>query len=121
MDFFVWQRSIVDTAGNVLPSAGVSVTDVVSGARVRPYSDEGVTGIGNPITADSNGFVQFYCKAGVYEIIATKGANTRTWSDEAIGGPNKRTAAELAAGVTPTDYRYPVGHMFRYGIPTDGT
>jgi len=36
-------------------------------------------------------------------------------SDKAI------TPAEVSAGVTPTSYQYPVGHMFRYGIPTDGT
>ena len=32
-----------------------------------------------------------------------------------------RTAAEIAASVTPTNYAYPEGHMFRYGVPTDGT
>lgn len=35
--------------------------------------------------------------------------------------PIRRTAAETSAGVTPSAFQYPVGHMFRYGVPTDGT
>ena len=31
------------------------------------------------------------------------------------------TAAETAAGVTPTDYSYPPGNVMRYGAITDGT
>ena len=30
-------------------------------------------------------------------------------------------ADETTAGVTPTDYSYPVGHVFRYGATGDGT
>lgn len=32
----------------------------------------------------------------------------------------KRTAAEIAAGVTPTAYYYPEGHAWRYGCNPDG-
>lgn len=107
MDFFVWQRTCVDDAGNVLAAASVTVTDVVSGELAQLYSDPaGSVGIGNPITADSEGFVQFYVKAGFYNITATSGASSRTWTREAIGAPHPRTAAEISAGVTPVDYRY---------------
>lgn len=119
MDFFVWQRTCVDEAGNVLPSASVTVTDVVSGALAQLYSDPaGSVGIGNPITADSEGFVQFYVKAGFYNITATSGSSSRTWTREAIGAPHPRTAAEISAGVTPVDYRYPELHVYRYGTNT---
>lgn len=112
--FFVWQRTIVDAAGTVQPLASVSVTDVVSGALATLYSDEGVTGIGNPITADSNGFVRFYVRPGLYDIVATLGANSRTWNDEAIGNPFATTQAETAAGVAPVDHQCPEGHVLRY-------
>lgn len=119
MDFFVWQRTIVDEEGDVLPLASVSVTDVISGALATLYSNEGVTGIGNPITADSHGFVQFYVKAGLYNIVATLGLNSRTWSKEAVGAPYKRNAAEVSATVTPTDYAradLPIIDLRRYGL-----
>ncbi len=118
MNYFVWQRTCVDESGNVLPSASVTVTDVISGSLATLYSDEGSTGAGNPISADSNGFVQFFVKAGIYTIVATSGANTRTWTKEAIGSPFKRTPAETTAGVTPTNYQYPERHALRYGTNT---
>lgn len=118
MDFFVWQRSIVTEAGDVLASASVSVTDVVSGSLAQLYSDEGVTGIGNPITADANGFARFYVKSGIYDIVATSGVTTRTWSDEAIGSPHKISAAEIAASVTPTNYQHLECNALRYGTNT---
>lgn len=119
MDFFVWQRTCVDDAGNVIASASVTVTDVVSGALAQLYSDPaGSVGIGNPITADSEGFVQFYVKSGFYNITATSGSRSRTWTREAIGAPHPRTAAEISAGVTPVDYRYPEGNVLRYGTNT---
>jgi hypothetical protein len=121
MDFFVWQRTCVDDAGNVLASASVTVTDAVSGALATLYSDEGSTGIGNPVTADADGFVQFYVKAGFYNVTATSGASSRTWTKEAIGAPHKRTPAEISAGVTPVDYRYPEGTIDRYGVNTGTT
>jgi parallel beta-helix repeat protein len=34
--------------------------------------------------------------------------------------PQMRTAAEIAAGVTPTNYAYPVGHVLRYGVVGNG-
>lgn len=34
--------------------------------------------------------------------------------------PNARTAAEIAAGVTPTNFAYPPGHVFRYGALGNG-
>ena len=120
MNYFVWQRTCVDEAGNVLPSASVTVTDVISGALAQLYSDEGVTTTGNPIAADSNGFVQFFVKSGIYTIVATLGGDSRTWTKEAIGSPYKRTAEEVTAGITPTSYQYPPGDSRRYGAVGDG-
>lgn len=35
--------------------------------------------------------------------------------------PIQQTAAEIAAGIQPTNYAYPAGHVFRYGAVGDGT
>ncbi len=35
--------------------------------------------------------------------------------------PLNRTAAEISAGVTPSDYAYPFGHVHRYGAVGDGS
>lgn len=39
----------------------------------------------------------------------------------ALSDPYKRTAAEIAAGVTPTNYAYPPGDSRRWGITSDGS
>lgn len=47
---------------------------------------------------------------------------TASFQDDLLLEPyHPITDAEDSAGVTPTNYQYPVGHMFRYGVPTDGT
>lgn len=108
----VFQRSIVDQAGNVMPLASVEVRDQVTSSLVQLYSNYALSAaIGNPIAADSNGFVRFYVAAGRYQIVATSGALTRTWEDEVLGLDASlieygRTAAEIAASVTPTAKQY---------------
>src|SRR5690554_5357897 len=108
MDYFVWQRSCVDEAGNVLASATVTVTDAVSGSLAQLFSDEGSTGADNPLTADGDGFAQFFVKSGLYNITAVSGDSSRTWTKEAIGAPHKRTAEEVSESIVPFDYsKYP--------------
>jgi hypothetical protein len=120
MAFHVFQRSIQDEAGNVMPAATVTVQDQDTSALVQLYSDRnGATPIGNPIAADGDGFIRFYVAVGRYQITATDGASTRVWEDEQIGvlGGSihiEQTAAEAAAGVTPVNYHYAPGNIYRY-------
>lgn len=82
----VWQRSVVDEAGNVMPLASVEVRDQVTSGLIQLYSDyDGASAIGNPIAADADGFVRFYVAAGRYRIEATSGALTRVWENELVG------------------------------------
>lgn len=113
----VFQRSIVDEAGNIMPLAAVEVRDQVTSNLVQLYDDyDGASPIGNPTAADANGFVRFYVAAGRYRIEATSGALSRTWEDEVLGLDgalieHRRTPAE---SVTPTSYQYHPGDPRRY-------
>lgn len=94
-----WQATIVDSAGNVVPAASVEVREEEPGAAlISLYSDrEGLTPIGNPVTADSSGFIAFYAAGGNYRIDATLGAFTRTWRDVALGTAAEKDYDDLVA------------------------
>lgn len=86
-----WQRNIVNNQGDVQPGALVTVT-LEGGGLATLYDNRAGTGmpIANPVTADSNGFVQFFSASGAYRIEATKGAFNITWRYVPMG-----TAAEF--------------------------
>lgn len=84
----VWQRSIVNTAGDIQGEASIEVRaeDEAGMPLVPLYSDRaGTTPIGNPFSADTEGFARFYCTGGSYQITATKGAFSRTWRYVPVG------------------------------------
>lgn len=99
MTMAVWQATIVDDAGNIVPGATITVLREVAGQPpAQCYSDRaGTTAIGSSFNADSNGFVRFFVAGGAYQITATSGAFSRQWRYVAIG-----TAAETDAGLIPT-------------------
>ena len=89
-----WQATIVDDQGNVVPSASVTVRREVAGSPLATiYSDrEGTTPLGNPLTADSDGFAAFHVPGGAYQIVATSGAFSRTWRYVGIGLSSEQDA-----------------------------
>lgn len=109
----VWQRTVVDEAGNVMPGASVEVRDQVTSTLVQLYSDYDLaTPIGNPTTADADGFVRFYAATGRYRIQATSGAVTRVWENEILGLPAAnirydREGYETSAGSVPLQFSRP--------------
>lgn len=82
-----YQFTVVDDAGNVQDGASVTVrAETVGNPLANLFSDRaGVVSIGNPVTADSEGYVGFHVVGGAYMITATKGSFTRTWRYVAIG------------------------------------
>ncbi|WP_088347472.1 MULTISPECIES: hypothetical protein [Rhodomicrobium] len=82
-----WQSTIVDSKGNVLPAAQITVRREVPGAPLaRIYSDRsGATPLGNPFPADSEGFAAFHAPGGAYRITAQLGTVSRTWRYVAMG------------------------------------
>ena len=66
---FVWQKSAVDGAGNILTDARVDVRFAETNGVAEIFADrDGVTRKQNPFLVDSEGFAQFYAAAGLYNI-----------------------------------------------------
>jgi hypothetical protein len=95
----VWQRTIVDENGSIVPGATITVRNQSAGLPLASLKSDrdGLVNLGNPFTADSDGFAQFFVAGGAYRITATLGAFSRQWDYVAIG-----TAAETDAGTLPT-------------------
>jgi len=84
----VWQASIVDEDGDVQPGASIEVREQSGLTLASIFTDSaGSTPLANPFTADGDGFARFYVEAGRYRIVATFGANSRTWQDVVLGVP----------------------------------
>lgn len=76
-----FQFSAVDQSGSVLPGASVEVRRSSDSTLPSLWSNRaGTSALGNPFTADANGFAGFYVESGVYDITITSGAFTRTWN-----------------------------------------
>ena len=78
----VWQATVTDDTGDVLPGAQIDVVIESTGTDATLFSNRsGTTSLSNPFFADSEGFAQFYTDAGAYRITATAsgGGTTRTW------------------------------------------
>jgi len=81
-----FQRSIVDTSGNVVASPTITVRDQVTNALISLYSDrDGLIAISNPFTGTSGGLAAFHAAGGAYKITATSGAFSITWDWVGIG------------------------------------
>ena len=81
-----FQRTIVDTSGNVVASPTITVRDQVTNALISLFSDrDGLTAISNPFTGTSGGLAAFHAAGGAYKITATSGAFSITWDWVGIG------------------------------------
>lgn len=127
-----------DNYGN--PLSGGSVLTQVGGVNQATYSDVGLTtALPNPIVLNSRGEVATNAGASSQCFLTPNIVYTFTLSDKSGNQINQalyvngiqitastigqalwpRTAAEIAAGITPTSYLYPSLNPFRYGA--DGT
>lgn len=104
----IWQRTIVDNAGNVIPDAEIEVFLAGTTTNVDIFSDDdGDTALANPFNAGptgglAEGFARFYVAQGSYDIKATGGSDTITWLNVQIGDltqPYASRAAAVAANV----------------------
>jgi hypothetical protein len=75
-------NNVTNRTGDVVPGARVTVTLSATGAMASIYSDDGVTAKANPMTADGNGYFEFYVADGRYTLTITgSGIQTLTISD----------------------------------------
>ena len=100
----IWQASVVDEAGNVVPGATIDVVSEVTGLPVTLYDARtGGTNIGNPAFADVNGFIQFYTEPTRIRVTATGGAFTITWRNIQLVEPQESSTDATAGRVVTTD------------------
>lgn len=98
---FVWQRSIVDSAGNTVSDARVECRHAETMAFADIFEDrEGVTRKQNPFLVDSEGFARFYAAAGLYRIASLRSGQERVY-DNVLLGVRLEDMPELTAAVQP--------------------
>jgi hypothetical protein len=87
MTLSVWQRTIVNTNGDVIGGASVEVRRESDDVLITLFSTPSVSGptLSNPVSADSAGFVRFYAAEGAYRITATSGAFSAVWRNVQLG------------------------------------
>lgn len=66
----VWQATIQNAAGDIVPGAEITVIDEGTGLNAVIYSSKGGAALTNPFNADAGGFAQFYSGPGEYRITA---------------------------------------------------
>ena len=98
----IWQATIVDQSGNVLPGAEVTVVDESTGLSAPLFTTRTGTTKSNPFFADANGFAQFYAAPGLYRITATSSGTgtTMTWRNVRLidVGTSAGDVMEVGAG-----------------------
>ena len=100
----VWQATVTDDTGDVLPGAQIDVVIESTGTDATLFSNRaGTTSLSNPFFADSEGFAQFYTEPGAYRITATAsgGGTTRTWRYVSLFDFDANVGT--AAGEVPTN------------------
>ena len=76
----LFQRTIVDGAGNVIPGASVEVRIEATDELAAIYTDRALTTVkANPTTTDANGFVEFFVAKGEYRVRAVSGEQEIVW------------------------------------------
>lgn len=85
----VFQATIQDSLGNVVPECNVEVRSEETGELVQLFDDiDDGNMLGNPIQADADGFTRFYVESGLYRIRVYLGGFERVWRHVVIGiGP----------------------------------
>lgn len=78
----VFQGNVVDSSGNTVSGASVSVISVDSGLPVSLYSDLSDTPISNPFNAAVDGSFVFYCESTTVNVTASKDGFSRTWENQ---------------------------------------
>lgn len=96
-----WQATITDDAGNVVPNANVQVRREIAGLPLAQlYADsEGLTPLGNPFTADADGYAFFYAVGGTtLRVRAFKDGFQRIFYDVRNGNAGTFDADQFGIG-----------------------
>ena len=76
----IFQRTVVNDKGDVIPGAQVTVRIESSGALATIYSDRnGTVPLSNPLRTDSSGLARFYAVANEYKITSVGNGTSVEW------------------------------------------
>lgn len=86
MAYARFQATITDEAGNIIPNANVEVRIEDNGGLAPVFSDrDGLAPLGNPFTADAEGYAYFHAPGGAYRIRAYLDTFDREWRYVPVG------------------------------------
>ena len=115
MSLPVFQATIVNDSGDIIPSAVITVLDEITGLGLTVYSNRAGTvplGTNGVFTAGTDGFAQFFAPAGNYRVKAEQAASgfEKTWDFVPLVGTAAfvdlsyfGTAARANVQADPTD------------------
>lgn len=96
----IFQRTVTNSAGDVIEGAQVSVFDESTGLLSTIYSNrDGTTALSNPFLTGSDGLASFYAQQGEYRISVSSVAGSVTWRYQPLIGTLDEGAAVLQAGI----------------------
>ncbi len=77
----IWQATVQNATGDIIPGAEMTVVDENTGLPATIFSSIGGAALANPFFADSEGFAQFYAASGTYRVTAndTGTGQSITW------------------------------------------
>lgn len=82
----VWQATITDSAGNIVPEARIEVRHSDNNALAEIYEDrDGEVVKANPFQVDESAFARFYAASGRYDVRAFQGGLEKIWADVELG------------------------------------
>lgn len=89
MIYPIWQATIQNQSGDIVPSAQMTVINEATGTLATIYSTRTGGALANPFFASSEGFAKFFAPAGIYRITAknTVTLEQRTWEYVELNPP----------------------------------
>lgn len=116
MTLSVYQATVTNASGDILPSADIEVILESTGLPATIYSTRAGAALANPFPSDINGFAQFYANAGEYRITATSGLFSRVWRYVRIGDGG---SYDIGTAQNQTPLNSDLGSASKIDIGTD--
>lgn len=112
----IWQATIQNEAGDIIPGAEITVTDEDTGLPATIFSSIGGAAKSNPFFADSNGFAQFYAGPGTYRVNAedTGTGQSQLWRYIRFGDAASRDVGTSAGQIPDSNDLSMVGATENY-------
>lgn len=108
----IWQATVQNATGDIIPGAEMTVVDENTGLPATIFSSIGGAALTNPFFADSEGFAQFYAASGTYRVTAndTGTGQSITWRYIRFGDAASRDVGTASGNIPDADDLNMVGN-----------